>query len=108
MSSIGLGIQLWAQHTDWGPFLAAARRVDELGYDHLWTWDHLVAAVGDPDRPVFEGYTTLAAGKIYHSGYGAQEREAREFDAWGPAGGVGAQPPAGDQGRVPEGLQKSV
>lgn len=61
MSSIGLGIQLWAQNTDWPSYLAAARRVDELGYDHLWTWDHLVAAVGDPDRPVFEGYTTLAA-----------------------------------------------
>jgi F420-dependent oxidoreductase-like protein len=61
MSSIGLGIQLWAQNTDWASYLAAARRVDELGYDHLWTWDHLLSAVGDPDRPVFEGYTTLAA-----------------------------------------------
>jgi alkanesulfonate monooxygenase SsuD/methylene tetrahydromethanopterin reductase-like flavin-dependent oxidoreductase (luciferase family) len=61
MPKIGLGIQLWAQNTDWPSYLAAARRVDELGYDHLWTWDHLVSAVGDPDRPVFEGYTTLAA-----------------------------------------------
>lgn len=61
MPTIGLGIQLWAQNTDWESYLAAARRVDELGYDDLWTWDHLVAAVGDPDRPVFEGYTSLAA-----------------------------------------------
>ncbi len=61
MSTIGLGIQLWAQNTDWASYLAAARRVDELGYDHLWTWDHLISAVGDPDRPVFEGYTSLAA-----------------------------------------------
>ncbi len=61
MRTIGLGIQLWAQNTDWPAYLAAARLVDELGYDHLWTWDHLVAAVGDPDRPVFEGYSTLAA-----------------------------------------------
>lgn len=61
MPPIRLGIQLWAQNTDWPSYLAAARRVDELGYDDLWTWDHLVAAVGDPDRPVFEGYTTLAA-----------------------------------------------
>ena len=61
MPTIGLGIQLWAQNTDWPSYLAAARRVDELGYDHLWTWDHLVSAVGDPDRPVFEGYTSLAA-----------------------------------------------
>jgi len=61
MSTISMGIQLWAQNTDWAPYLAAARRVDELGYDHLWTWDHLLSAVGDPDRPVFEGYATLAA-----------------------------------------------
>ncbi len=61
MAPIGMGIQLWAQHTDWASYLAAARRVDELGYDHLWTWDHLVSVLGDPDGPVFEGYTTLAA-----------------------------------------------
>jgi alkanesulfonate monooxygenase SsuD/methylene tetrahydromethanopterin reductase-like flavin-dependent oxidoreductase (luciferase family) len=61
MAPIGLGIQLWAQNTDWASYLAAARLVDELGYDHLWTWDHLLSAVGDPDRPVFVGYTTLAA-----------------------------------------------
>ena len=61
MPTIGLGIQLWAQNTDWPSFIAAARRVDELGYDHLWTWDHLVSAVGEPDRPVFEGYASLAA-----------------------------------------------
>ena len=61
MSTIGLGIQLWAQNSDWASYVEAARAVDELGYDHLWTWDHLLSAVGDPDRPVFEGYTTLAA-----------------------------------------------
>jgi alkanesulfonate monooxygenase SsuD/methylene tetrahydromethanopterin reductase-like flavin-dependent oxidoreductase (luciferase family) len=61
MATIGLGIQLWAQNTDWASYLEAAHAVDELGYDHLWTWDHLLSAVGDPERPVFEGYTTLAA-----------------------------------------------
>jgi alkanesulfonate monooxygenase SsuD/methylene tetrahydromethanopterin reductase-like flavin-dependent oxidoreductase (luciferase family) len=61
MRKIGLGIQLWAQNTDWPSYLEAARLVDDRGYDHLWTWDHLVSAVGDPDRPVFEGYASLAA-----------------------------------------------
>jgi alkanesulfonate monooxygenase SsuD/methylene tetrahydromethanopterin reductase-like flavin-dependent oxidoreductase (luciferase family) len=61
MAPISLGIQLWAQHTAWAPYLEAAKLVDELGYEHLWTWDHLISAVGDPDGPVFEGYTTLAA-----------------------------------------------
>jgi alkanesulfonate monooxygenase SsuD/methylene tetrahydromethanopterin reductase-like flavin-dependent oxidoreductase (luciferase family) len=61
MSNIGLGIQLWAQNAPWASYLAAAQQVDELGYDHLWTWDHLLAAVGEPDQPVFEGYASLAA-----------------------------------------------
>jgi F420-dependent oxidoreductase-like protein len=41
--------------------LDAARRADRLGYDHIWTWDHLYAIVGDPHQPIFEGWTTLAA-----------------------------------------------
>ena len=28
---------------------------------HIWTWDHLYAIFGDPEQPIFEGYTTLAA-----------------------------------------------
>jgi alkanesulfonate monooxygenase SsuD/methylene tetrahydromethanopterin reductase-like flavin-dependent oxidoreductase (luciferase family) len=56
-----LGILLWSQGTSWTDFEAAARRVDELGYDQLWTWDHLYAIFGDPYQPIFEGYTTLAA-----------------------------------------------
>jgi alkanesulfonate monooxygenase SsuD/methylene tetrahydromethanopterin reductase-like flavin-dependent oxidoreductase (luciferase family) len=61
MPTIRLGIQLWAQATDWPSYMAAAKRVDELGYDDLWTWDHLLSAVGADDQPVFEGYATLAA-----------------------------------------------
>ena len=56
-----LGILLWNQATDWPAFEAAARRVDALGYQHLWTWDHLYAIFGDPYQAVFEGYSTLAA-----------------------------------------------
>ncbi len=56
-----LGILLWNQGSDWPAFEAAARRVDGLGYDSLWAWDHLYAIFGDPYQPIFEGYTTLAA-----------------------------------------------
>ena len=56
-----LGILLWNQATDWPAYEAAAKRVDELGYDSLWAWDHLYAIFGDPYQPIFEGYTTLAA-----------------------------------------------
>ena len=56
-----LGVLLWSQATAWDAFEASAKRVDELGYEHLWTWDHLYAIFGDPYQPIFEGYTTLAA-----------------------------------------------
>jgi alkanesulfonate monooxygenase SsuD/methylene tetrahydromethanopterin reductase-like flavin-dependent oxidoreductase (luciferase family) len=56
-----LGVLLWSQATSWSDFESAAKRVDSLGYDHLWAWDHLYAIFGDPYQPIFEGYTTLAA-----------------------------------------------
>jgi Luciferase-like monooxygenase len=56
-----LGVLLWSQATSWSDFESAARRVDSLGYDHLWAWDHPYAIFGGPYQPIFEGYTTLAA-----------------------------------------------
>jgi alkanesulfonate monooxygenase SsuD/methylene tetrahydromethanopterin reductase-like flavin-dependent oxidoreductase (luciferase family) len=56
-----LGILLWNQATDWPAYEAAAKKVEALGYDSLWAWDHLYAIFGDPYQPIFEGYTTLAA-----------------------------------------------
>ena len=56
-----LGILLWSQATDWPSLERAARRVDELGYDSLWTWDHLYAIFGDPYQAIFEGWMSLAA-----------------------------------------------
>jgi alkanesulfonate monooxygenase SsuD/methylene tetrahydromethanopterin reductase-like flavin-dependent oxidoreductase (luciferase family) len=59
--AVKLGINLWSQASDWPTYLAAGRRADELGYDTLWTWDHIYAIFGDPHQPIFEGYTALAA-----------------------------------------------
>jgi alkanesulfonate monooxygenase SsuD/methylene tetrahydromethanopterin reductase-like flavin-dependent oxidoreductase (luciferase family) len=61
MTDLKLGVLLWNQQTSWAEYEAAARRVDELGYDHLWAWDHLYAIFGDPYQPFFEGWSTLAA-----------------------------------------------
>jgi alkanesulfonate monooxygenase SsuD/methylene tetrahydromethanopterin reductase-like flavin-dependent oxidoreductase (luciferase family) len=61
MGDLRFGINLWSQASDWPSFLAAGRRAEELGYDHLWTWDHVLAIFGDADQPIFEGYTALAA-----------------------------------------------
>jgi len=61
MSDLRLGVALWSQASEWPAFLAAARSAERLGYDHVWTWDHLQAIFGDPDQAIFEGYTALAA-----------------------------------------------
>jgi len=61
VDDLRLGLNLWSQASDWPGFLEAARRADRLGYDHVWTWDHVYAIFGDPHQPIFEGYTALAA-----------------------------------------------
>ena len=61
MSDLSVGVLLWNMTPDWPTFERAARRVDELGYDHLWTWDHLHAIFGEPQQPVFDGWMSLAA-----------------------------------------------
>lgn len=60
MSQMKIGAVLWSQATDWEGFLTAARRADRLGYDSIWTWDHLYAIFGEPHQPIVEGYTALA------------------------------------------------
>lgn len=61
MSHLSLGFELWNQASTWREMLDTAKRVDRLGYDHLWTWDHLYAIGGDPHQPVFEAWSLLAA-----------------------------------------------
>ena len=61
MTDLKTGILLWSQAATWPEMLDAAKRVDRLGYDHLWTWDHLYAIFGDPYQPIAEGWTSLAA-----------------------------------------------
>jgi probable F420-dependent oxidoreductase len=39
----------------------AAREVEAIGADSLWTWDHFFPLYGDPDGPHFEGWTVLTA-----------------------------------------------
>jgi alkanesulfonate monooxygenase SsuD/methylene tetrahydromethanopterin reductase-like flavin-dependent oxidoreductase (luciferase family) len=60
-SALKLGVLAWNQYTDWPSLRDAGVLADELGYDSLWTWDHLYPIVGDPHGPMFEGYLTLAA-----------------------------------------------
>jgi F420-dependent oxidoreductase-like protein len=55
-----LGLLIWPQYTDWQSLQQAAARADDLGFDSIWTWDHLYPIVGDWRGPIFEGYLTLA------------------------------------------------
>jgi alkanesulfonate monooxygenase SsuD/methylene tetrahydromethanopterin reductase-like flavin-dependent oxidoreductase (luciferase family) len=61
MTDLKTGILLWSQAATWPEMLDAAKQVDRLGYDHLWTWDHLYGIFGDPYQPIFEGWSLLAA-----------------------------------------------
>jgi len=61
MTDVTFGILLWSQAASWNEMLDAAKRVDRLGYAHLWTWDHLYAIFGDPYQPIFEGWSLLNA-----------------------------------------------
>jgi alkanesulfonate monooxygenase SsuD/methylene tetrahydromethanopterin reductase-like flavin-dependent oxidoreductase (luciferase family) len=58
---IRIGANCWNQHTDWPALLEAGLRVDRLGYDTLWTWDHLYPILGDSLGANFEGWLTITA-----------------------------------------------
>jgi len=58
---VTLGVVPWSQAATWPEMLAVAQLAEALGYEHLWTWDHLLAIYGDPDQPIFEGWSTVAA-----------------------------------------------
>ena len=58
---VRIGALVWNQYTDWPAMRDIGMRADALGYDSLWTWDHLYPIIGDPDGPFLEGYMVLAA-----------------------------------------------
>ena len=60
-NDVKIGALLWNQYTDWPSLREAGIRADTLGYNSLWTWDHLYPIVGDHEGPMFEGWLTLAA-----------------------------------------------
>lgn len=58
---VKLGALCWNQYTDWPSLREAGIRADRVGFDSLWTWDHLYPIVGNHTGPMFEGWLTLAA-----------------------------------------------
>jgi len=57
---VKLSILAWNQYTDWPSLQALGRTVEDLGFDGLWSWDHLYPINGATDGPIFEGYLTVA------------------------------------------------
>src|SRR5437899_8609899 len=56
------GLKLSGQDTTIETLRAVWRIADEGGFDHLWDFDHFASiGAGGPDRPIFEGWTLLAA-----------------------------------------------
>ena len=56
-----LGAQLWPQNTRWESIRDAAKHVDALGFDGVWTWDHFYALSGESERPNFSAPEILSA-----------------------------------------------
>jgi alkanesulfonate monooxygenase SsuD/methylene tetrahydromethanopterin reductase-like flavin-dependent oxidoreductase (luciferase family) len=58
---IKFGALCWNQYTDWPSLLEAGIRADRVGFDTLWTWDHLYPIVGDSRGPILEAWLVLTA-----------------------------------------------
>ena len=56
---IRLGALLWNQYTDWPSLLEAAMDAERLGFDSLWTWDHVYPIVGSHEGPILESWIVL-------------------------------------------------
>jgi alkanesulfonate monooxygenase SsuD/methylene tetrahydromethanopterin reductase-like flavin-dependent oxidoreductase (luciferase family) len=56
-----LGADIWNQYTDWPAFKAAHLRAEELGYESLWTMDHIYPPNLPANGPILEAFTLMAA-----------------------------------------------
>ena len=72
-------------------------RATTTGIYGLSPWFRNVEAWKDrvtlPQHFKAHGYKTLTTGKIYHGNAGGPKERTKEFDVWGPAGGLCAKPP---------------
>ncbi len=59
--ALRVGVQLHPQHCTYRQFRDAVVRMESIGVDSIWDWDHFYPLYGDPDGPHFEGWSLLAA-----------------------------------------------
>ncbi|MET0296380.1 MAG: LLM class F420-dependent oxidoreductase [Microbacterium sp.] len=70
---VRLGIQIQPQHVTYPQIRDAVRKLEDLGVDILFNWDHFFPLSGDPDGLHFESWTMLGAW--------AEQTERVEFGA---------------------------
>jgi F420-dependent oxidoreductase-like protein len=56
-----VGVKLSPQAVTVDDLRAVWRIADQGGFDHVWSFDHFAAIGGPPERPIYEGWTMLAA-----------------------------------------------
>jgi len=58
---IKLGADIWNQYTGWPAFKATHLRAEGLGYESLWTMDHIYPPNKPSDGPIFEAFSVMSA-----------------------------------------------
>jgi probable F420-dependent oxidoreductase len=58
---VRLGVQLRPEHVQYADIRDAVRRLEDMGVDILFNWDHFFPLAGDPDGLHFESWTMLGA-----------------------------------------------
>ena len=61
MSRIRVGVQLHPQQTSYADFAETVKRVEDLGVDTIWNWDHFFPLYGEKHGPHLERWTLLTA-----------------------------------------------
>jgi probable F420-dependent oxidoreductase len=61
MNKIRVGVQLHPQQTTYPAYADAVRRVEAMGVDTIFDWDHFFPLYGDKSGNHFEGWTLLTA-----------------------------------------------
>ena len=58
---VRIGVQLQPQHAEYAQIRDAVARVEDLGVDIAYNWDHFFPLYGEPEGKHFECWTMLAA-----------------------------------------------
>ncbi len=61
MKPIRVGVQIHPCHTNYESYAAAVKKVEQMGVDTIWNWDHFFPLYGPENGNHLEGWTLLTA-----------------------------------------------